>query len=93
VFGQEVAVFFVGTGTAANSLALSAITFQAACHSATGKRTSSPMSAARRNSSATARGLVPVDGPEGKMDPATLEAEIARFPAGFVLPASPWPSP
>jgi threonine aldolase len=89
VFGQEVAVSSSAPAPPPIRLRCRRSTFQAACHSATGKRTSSPMSAARRNSSATARRLVPVDGPEGKMDPATLEAEIARFPKGFVHAGQP----
>jgi threonine aldolase len=89
VFGQEVAVFFVGTGTAANSLALSAINLPGGvsfCHREA--HVIADECGAPEFFSHGSR-LVPVDGPEGKMDPATLEAEIARFPAGFVHAGQP----
>ncbi|SOE16367.1 L-threonine aldolase [Hoeflea halophila] len=89
VFEREVAVFFVGTGTAANSLALSAVnrpggvTF---CHSEA--HVIADECGAPEFFSHGAR-LAPVEGPEGKMDPASLEAQIARFPAGFVHAGQP----
>jgi len=89
VFEREVAVFFVGTGTAANSLALSAVnrpggvTF---CHSEA--HVIADECGAPEFFSHGSR-LVPVDGMEGKMDPAKLEAQIARFPEGFVHAGQP----
>ena len=84
LFQREVAVFFVGTGTAANSLALAAVakpggvTF---CHSeahVTADECGAPefLTGACR--------LVPVHGPGGKMDKDALTAAIGRFPPGAV---------
>ena len=84
IFGRDVAVFFVGTGTAANSLALSAVSKPGGvsfCHREA--HVIADECGAPEFFSQGSR-LVPVDGAEGKMDPATLEAEIARFPKGFV---------
>ncbi|KGF69568.1 threonine aldolase [Hoeflea sp. BAL378] len=84
IFGREVAVFFVGTGTAANSLALSAVSKPGGvsfCHREA--HVIADECGAPEFFSQGSR-LVPVDGAEGKMDPALLEAEIARFPKGFV---------
>ena len=85
IFEREVAVFFVGTGTAANSLSLTLgqqagrrrlLPSRGACRSRT--------SAARRNISPAARGSAPVDGALGRIDPAKLDAAIARYPAEVV---------
>ncbi|WP_340160346.1 low specificity L-threonine aldolase [uncultured Hoeflea sp.] len=89
VFGQEVAVFFVGTGTAANSLALSTVNRPGGvsfCHSEA--HVIADECGAPEFFSHGSR-LAPVDGLEGKMDPASLEAQIARFPAGFVHAGQP----
>ncbi|WP_417408302.1 threonine aldolase family protein [Hoeflea sp.] len=89
VFEREVAVFFVGTGTAANSLALSAVNRPGGvsfCHSEA--HVIADECGAPEFFSHGSR-LVPVDGLEGKMDPANLEAQIARFPAGFVHAGQP----
>ncbi|AKH99091.1 L-threonine aldolase [Hoeflea sp. IMCC20628] len=84
IFGREVAVFFVGTGTAANSLALSAVNRPGGvsfCHREA--HVIADECGAPEFFSHGAR-LAPVDGSAGKMDPAILEAEIGRFPADFV---------
>lgn len=84
LFQREVAVFFVGTGTAANSLALASVakpggvTF---CHSeahVTADECGAPefLTGACR--------LFPVHGPGGKMDRDALTAAIGRFPPGAV---------
>ncbi|MDP2122335.1 MAG: low specificity L-threonine aldolase [Hoeflea sp.] len=89
IFGREVAVFFVGTGTAANSLALSAIMKPGGvsfCHREA--HVVADECGAPEFFSHGSR-LVPVDGAEGKMDPASLEREIARFPQGFVHAGQP----
>ncbi len=79
VFEREVAVFFVGTGTAANALALTSadrpggISF---CHReahAIEDECGAPeyfMGGSR---------LFAVDGPDGRMDPANLEAALGRY--------------
>lgn len=89
IFGREVAVFFVGTGTAANSLALSAVNRPGGvsfCHREA--HVIADECGAPEFFSHGAR-LVPVDGADGKMDPAILETEIARFPEGFVHAGQP----
>ena len=89
VFGREVAVFFVGTGTAANSLALASVnrpggvTF---CHREA--HVIEDECGAPEYFTHGAR-LVPVDGTAGKIDPLVLESEIARFPEGFVHAGQP----
>jgi threonine aldolase len=83
VFEREVAVFFVATGTAANSLSLASvqrpggITF---CHAGAHvieDECGAPdfFSGAR---------LVPVQGDTGKIDPSKLAKKIAAFPEGAV---------
>lgn len=84
IFEREVAVFFVGTGTAANSLALTAfdrpggVTF---CHReahVVADECGAPeyfMGGSR---------LHGVDGALGRIDPARLKDAIARFPPEFV---------
>ena len=89
IFEQEVSVFFVGTGTAANSLALSAINRPGGvsfCHREA--HVIADECGAPEFFSHGSR-LVPVEGAEGKMDPGVLEAEIARFPEGFVHAGQP----
>ncbi|MGG7577834.1 low specificity L-threonine aldolase [Rhizobium sp. YTUHZ045] len=80
IFEREVSVFFVATGTAANSLALASvqrpggITF---CHSEA--HVIEDECGAPEFFSGSAR-LVAVDGEAGKIDPAKLSAKIAHFP-------------
>jgi threonine aldolase len=84
LFGREVAVFFVGTGTAANALALSAVNRPGGvsfCHREA--HVIADECGAPEFFSQGAR-LAPVDGVEGKMNPSMLEAEIARYPREFV---------
>lgn len=84
VFGREVAVFFVGTGTAANALALSSVSLPggvAFCHREA--HVVADECGAPEFFSQGAR-LAPVDGADGRMDPVKLEAEIARYPREFV---------
>jgi threonine aldolase len=89
LFEREVAVFFVGTGTAANSLALAAVnrpggvTF---CHREA--HLIEDECGAPEFFTHGAR-LAPVDGENGKIDPQNLKAEINRFPPGFVHSGQP----
>ncbi|MGY6276671.1 threonine aldolase family protein [Methylomonas sp. MgM2] len=89
IFEREVAVFFVGTGTAANSLALASVnrpggvTF---CHREA--HMIEDECGAPEFFTHGAR-LAPVDGENGKIDPHHLKAEIARFPPGFVHTGQP----
>ncbi|KQS76521.1 threonine aldolase [Rhizobium sp. Leaf384] len=89
VFGREVAVFFVGTGTAANSLAFASVTRPGGhvfCHREA--HVNSDECGAPEFFSLGAR-MAPVDGALGKMDPERLEAEIRRFPPGSVHAGQP----
>jgi threonine aldolase len=84
IFERDVAVFFVGTGTAANSLALASVNRpggQVFCHR------EAHVNVDECNAPeffATGAKLVPVDGPAGKITPDALTAAIGRFPPDFV---------
>ncbi len=83
IFEREVSVFFVATGTAANSLSLASIARPGGvvfCHSEAHvieDECGAPdfFSGMR---------MVPVEGPLGRMDLANLEARIARYPQDAV---------
>jgi len=84
IFGQEVAVFFVGTGTAANSIALASASRPggvAFCHSHA--HIMEDECGAPEFFSGGTR-LAPVHGPSGKMNPEALINTIARYPADFI---------
>ena len=84
VVEHEVSVFFVATGTAANSLALASANKPGGhifCHREA--HVNVDECGAPEFFSHGAR-MAPVDGENGKMDPVKLEAEIKRFPPGFV---------
>ncbi|APG92508.1 low specificity L-threonine aldolase LtaE [Sinorhizobium americanum] len=84
IFERDVAVFFVGTGTAANALALASTNRAggiAFCHREA--HVNVDECGAPEFFSHGAR-LCPVDGARGKMDAARLEAEIRRFPPDVV---------
>ncbi len=84
IFEREVAVFFVGTGTAANSLALASANRAGGvvfCHREA--HVNVDECGAPEFFSHGAR-LCPVDGERGKMEAARLESEIRRFPPEFV---------
>jgi len=84
IFERDVAVFFVGTGTAANSLALSSFNRpggQVFCHR------EAHVNVDECNAPeffAAGAKLQPVDGPVGKMPADALATAIARFPPDFV---------
>lgn len=84
IFEREVAVFFVATGTAANSLSLTAynrvggVSF---CHSEA--HVIEDECGAPEHVTGGAR-LRAVDGPLGRMDPAKLDRAISRFAGEFV---------
>lgn len=84
IFEKEVEVFFVGTGTAANSIALTAANRPggiAFCHSEAhviADECGAPeyfMGGSR---------LYPVEGNLGRIEPQNLEQAIARFPSDFI---------
>jgi len=89
IFDRQVAVFFVGTGTAANSLALASVNRPGGvsfCHSEA--HVIEDECGAPEFFTHGAR-LVPVDGEDGKMNPDDLRAEIGRFPPGSVHSGQP----
>lgn len=89
LFDREVAVYFVGTGTAANSLALAAVNRPGGvsfCHREA--HMLEDECGAPEFFTHGAR-LAPVDGDNGKIDPQHLHAEIARFPPNFVHAGQP----
>jgi len=84
IFEREVAVFFVATGTAANSLALASVAKPGGlsfCHREA--HIFEDECGAPEYLSGGAR-LRPVEGKLGKMDVARLAAEVGRFPPGSV---------
>ena len=89
IFEREVAVYFVSTGTAANSLALAAVNRPGGvsfCHREA--HILEDECGAPEFFTHGAR-LSPVDGDNGKIDPNHLKAEIARFPPNFVHAGQP----
>lgn len=84
LFGRDVAVYFVSTGTAANALALAAVNRPGGvsfCHREA--HMLEDECGAPEFFTHGAR-LAPVDGDNGKVDPNNLKAEIERFPPNFV---------
>lgn len=79
IFEREVAVFFVATGTAANSLALASVSLAGGvtfCHS------DAHVNADEGGAPeylANASRLYPVEGPDGKMDISALHTAVTRF--------------
>ena len=89
LFAREVAVYFVGTGTAANALALAAVNRPGGvsfCHREA--HMLEDECGAPEFFTHGAR-LAPVDGEYGKIDPKRLKAEIERFPANFIHAGQP----
>jgi threonine aldolase len=89
VFEREVAVYFVSTGTAANSLALAAVNRPGGvsfCHREA--HMLEDECGAPEFFTHGAR-LAPVDGANGKINPDNLRAEIKRFPPDFVHAGQP----
>lgn len=88
LFERDVSVFFVSTGTAANSLGLSAVSRPGGvvfCH------TDAHVTADEGGAPEFLSGqrLYAVEGGLGRIDPARLEAAVARYPTGFVHAGQP----
>lgn len=84
LFEHEVAVFFVGTGTAANSLAMAAVSRpggMALCHR--GAHMAEDECGGPELFMGGGR-LVLLDGAGGKIDPDSLKKELARFDPPFL---------
>jgi threonine aldolase len=89
LFEREVAVYFVSTGTAANSLALAAVNRPGGvsfCHREA--HMLEDECGAPEFFTHGAR-MAPVDGDNGKIDPRNLKAEIRRFPPNFIHAGQP----
>ncbi len=89
LFEREVAVYFVSTGTAANSLALAAVNRPGGvsfCHREA--HMLEDECGAPEFFTHGAR-LAPVDGENGKIEPGHLKAEIERFPPDFIHAGQP----
>ncbi|MGQ7791549.1 threonine aldolase family protein [Faunimonas sp. B44] len=89
LFERDVAVFPVGTGSAANAIALAALARPGGvvfCHS--GSHVFEDECGGVEFQSGGGR-LVPVGGAAGKVDPAALERAMARFPSDFVHAGQP----
>lgn len=89
IFERDVAVYFVGTGTAANALAMTTAARPggvAFCHREA--HMIADECGAPEYFSGGAR-LCPVDGSLGRMDPDELSRAIARYPADFVHAGQP----
>ncbi len=89
IFEREVAVFFVGTGTAANSLAFAAVNRPGGvvlCHREA--HVIEDECGAPEFFTHGAR-MAPIDGPDGKIDPANLKRELTRFKPDFVHAGQP----
>lgn len=83
IFEREVAVFFVATGTAANSLALASVARPGGVVFAHTEAHVIEDECGAPDFFSGMR-MVPVDGPLGKMTPQALEARIARYPQDAV---------
>ena len=89
IFEREVAVFFVGTGTAANSLGLAAVNRPGGvsfCHREA--HMVKDECGAPEYFTGGAR-LQPVDGSAGKISPSKLQRELSRFSPDFVHAGQP----
>ncbi len=89
LFERDVAVFFVATGTAANSLALASVNRPGGvsfCHREA--HMIEDECGAPEFFTHGAR-LVPVDGENGKIDAEKLKSEIGRFPPEFIHAGQP----
>lgn len=89
LFGRKVDVFFVGTGTAANSIALSAVSRPGGV---TFCQREAHVIADECGAPEFFTGggrLLPVDGPMGKIDPENLRHALRQFEPGFVHAGQP----
>ena len=89
VFEREVAVFYVGTGTAANALSMTALARPGGVFFAyRDAHMIEDEGGAVEYLSGGGR-LSPVDGPSGRMTAENLEAAIGRYPPAFVHSGQP----
>ncbi|HEU4987368.1 MAG TPA: low specificity L-threonine aldolase [Rhizobiaceae bacterium] len=84
IFDREVAVFFVGTGTAANALSLSLANKPGGVAFAQREAHCIEDECGAPEYFTGGARLCPVDGPLGRMEPGELKSAIARYPAEFI---------
>lgn len=84
IFERDVAVFFVATGSAANALALAAVSKPAGAVFAHSESHVLEDEIGGVEFLAGGARVIPLEGPLGKIDPAALEAALARFVPGSV---------
>src|SRR5262245_30166849 len=84
IFERDVAVFFVGTGTAANSLAQASIARPGGITFAHREAHMIADEAGAPGFFASGARVQAVDGPTGRMDIANLKAALGGFPEGHV---------
>ena len=89
IFEHEVAVFFVATGSAANALALAAVSKPAGAVFAHAESHILEDEIGGVEFLAGGARVIPVEGPLGKLDPAALKKALARFVPGEVRMGQP----
>ncbi len=89
IFEHEVAVFFVATGSAANALALAAVSRPAGGVFAHAESHVVEDEIGGVEFLAGGARVIPVEGPLGKLDPAALKMAVARFVPGSVRTGQP----
>ncbi|MCV0393854.1 MAG: low specificity L-threonine aldolase [Rhizobiaceae bacterium] len=89
IFEREVGVYFVSTGTAANSLSMTALARPAGVAFAHAEAHMIADEGGAPEYLAGGLRLCPVDGALGRMDPTMLEEAIGRYPAAFLHSGQP----
>ena len=89
IFEREVSVFFVGTGTAANSLSLASVARPGGVAFAHREAHLIEDEGGAPEFMTGGARICPVDGPLGRMDPANLERAIRRYPPEFIHSGQP----
>ena len=89
IFERKVAVYFVATGTAANSLSLAAVARPGGVAFAHSESHMMDDECGAPEFLAGGARLCPVDGALGRMDPENLEAAIRRYPPEFIHAGQP----
>ena len=89
IFERKVAVYFVATGTAANSLSLAAVARPGGVAFAHSESHMMDDECGAPEFLAGGARLCPVDGALGRIDPENLEAAIRRYPPEFIHAGQP----
>ncbi|MCY6379245.1 threonine aldolase family protein [Hoeflea prorocentri] len=89
LFERDVAVFFVGTGTAANSISMAAANRPGGVAFAHREAHLIEDEGGAPQMLTPGARIEPVDGDHGRLDPEELDAAIRRFPAQFIHAGQP----